>query len=267
MPAQPLPPIAQVIPSFDSASHVLLLADFDGTLVPIRERPEECFLTGEVRDTLASLAALPCCSVAIISGRELKDLEARVQLADIHYAGNHGLEIKLGHDLFIQPVAMSLKEPLNTIAQELIHALAAIPGAWLQHKQLTLSIHYRQVDVAKHQEVIKLVNDIAGAHSKNGQFELHHGKMVVEVRPAVSWNKGTSTKWLHQQLRMSADTRIIYVGDDLTDEDAFVAWPDEITVHVGTTVTTHARYQVPDTAAVHRFLLEVSAYWQHRTSY
>lgn len=264
MPVQPLPPLDQLEPSLAEASHVLLMVDFDGTLVPIRKRPEECILPEEVRCTLASLATLPCCSVAIISGRELIDLEARVKLANVPYAGNHGLEIMIGHDLFIEPTASALREPINTIAHELIREVAAIPGAWVQHKQFTLSIHYRQAEKALHSQLIKLVEETTASHSTSGQFEVRHGKMVVEIRPAVAWNKGTSTQWLYQQLLLSGNTRVIYVGDDTTDEDAFAVWPEEITIHVGSSSGTKARYMVPDTAAVHAFLREVLNYLQHR---
>ncbi|HMP16359.1 MAG TPA: trehalose-phosphatase, partial [Gemmatales bacterium] len=100
MPTLPLPALASIEPSFHGAEQVLLGLDFDGTLVPIQERPETCHLTVSQRAILERCAALPGVTACIISGRSLADIERRLQLPGWHYAGNHGLEIRLGNKRF-----------------------------------------------------------------------------------------------------------------------------------------------------------------------
>lgn len=239
------------------AKHVLLFSDFDGTLVPIANHPVECRLTEQARMTLESLARLSRCSVAIISGRELADLQQKVALKNIGYAGNHGLEIEMGSLRYTQLAAATLRNQLLTLAELLTHYLADIPGAWVQHKGLSLSIHYRQVSTDLHARVQQVIRDGMTPHLKQGHVVLRDGKMVVEVRPAVAWHKGSCTRWLYEQLRLPEGTRVVYLGDDQTDEDAFAAWPEEITIRVGPGDNSLARYMLPDTEAVQAFLQEL----------
>jgi trehalose-phosphatase len=81
--------------------------------------------------------------------------------------------------------------------------------------------------------------------------------MVIDVRPAVEWNKGHAARWLLERYSSSAALPI-YIGDDTTDEDAFAALPeDALTIRVGWHPETHARFWVPDVCAVRRFLLAI----------
>jgi trehalose 6-phosphate phosphatase len=257
MPARVLPALDQIVPSLAEAGHVLLLSDYDGTLTPIQPRPELCHLSDELHGILTTLASLNHCTVGIVSGRELADIESRLGIRKAHYIGNHGLEIKTGDVVFVDPAADALRDPLRSISVALNKDLTGIPGAWVQDKQLSLSIHFRQVDSSRHLQVLKLVEEKLAQHSSPGQFELHFGKMVTEVRPAIPCNKGIASRWLHQRLQLPVNTRVIYLGDDTTDEDAFVVWRDEITIHVGNSLATHANYLLSDPAAVHVFLFEL----------
>lgn len=257
MPARVLPPLDQIVPSLAEAGHVLLLSDFDGTLTPIQPRPELCQLSEELHGILTTLASLNTCTVGIVSGRAIEDLESRLKIRKAHYIGNHGLEIKTGDTLFVDPAADALRNPLRAISAALQKELTSVPGAWVQDKQLSLSVHFRQVDSSRHLPMLNLVETQLALHSTPGQFELHFGKMVTEVRPAIPCNKGIATRWLHQRLQLPANTRVIYLGDDTTDEDAFAVWRDEVTIHVGTSLATHANYLVSDPAAVHVFLFEL----------
>ena len=81
------------------------------------------------------------------------------------------------------------------------------------------------------------------------------GHQVLEIRPRVSWNKGTAVQWVIERLDESSHRLVFYFGDDRTDEDAFASLPDGVTVKVASEATrTLARYQLTDPDAVEHFL-------------
>src|SRR5437667_6410247 len=97
-----LPRIASEV---ESAGNLLIFLDFDGTLAPVVNDPTLASIPPETLRTLTSLAGLEKVSLAIISGRALADLKARVGLPNLIYAGNHGLEISGPGMYYLQPTA------------------------------------------------------------------------------------------------------------------------------------------------------------------
>jgi trehalose-phosphatase len=233
------------------AEHLLLCLDFDGTLTPIVEDPATAYLSPPMQRVLRSLAGHKRVSLAIISGRERSDLQAHVGIPGLIYAGNHGLEISGPGCLFVEPTAASHCEALKEFAAALTKKLRPIPGAFVEDKNLTLSVHYRRVAAADEEKIRRIVQEaLAGT---NDPFLLTFGDKVFEIRPRVSWNKGTAVGWIKEQLG-KPDALAIYLGNDVTDEDAFAALPEGITVKVGSVSETAAHYQVESPAEVGRFL-------------
>jgi trehalose 6-phosphate phosphatase len=205
--------------------------------------------------TLAALAAADRVAVGIVSGRKLADLRARVGLEGIAYAGNHGLEIQGPGFSFREPASASVIDHLCRLVDELGAALAAIPGAWVEHKELSATVHYRQANPQDIPAVFETVQCLAATLVNARQVDLVHGKMVLEIRPRVAWHKGMAVGWLSERMQAAgAETALLYFGDDHTDEDAFAMLPGAITVHVGQNSATAARYSVRDHAEVHRFM-------------
>lgn len=232
---------------------VLLFVDFDGTLVPIRDDPMACRLSDEGRDLLRRIAAHPNAAAAVVSGRDLPDLRPRVGVEGVAYAGNHGLEIQGVGFEFREPGAAALAGELAAITAELTAALAGVSGAWVQNKVLSASVHYRQTPPALVPAVREAVDRAVGHHRE--RFVLRGGKMVLEVRPAVDWHKGRAVRWLWEKLAAADPNPVaIYLGDDATDEDAFAAVPDGVTVMVGPSRQTAARYRLDGPPDVTRFL-------------
>jgi trehalose 6-phosphate phosphatase len=232
---------------------VLLFVDFDGTLVPIREDPMACRLSDEGRELLGRIAAHPNAAAAIVSGRDLPDLRPRVGVDGLAYAGNHGLEIQGVGFEYREPGAEALAGELASVTSMLSAELAGVSGAWVQNKVLSASVHYRQTPAALVPVVKKTVDEIVRPHRE--RFVLRGGKMVLEVRPAVDWNKGRAVRWLWEKLAEGAPNPVaIYLGDDATDEDAFAAVPDGVTVMVGPSRQTAARYRLDGPSDVTRFL-------------
>lgn len=236
------------------APHVFLLLDFDGTLAPIVARPELAVLPDEVRTLLQQLNLSSRADVAVISGRALPDLKQRVGL-DLIYAGNHGLEIE-GHGLQFQGLDLSRVMPaLQAVIATLLDALQSVPGALMENKGATLSIHYRAVEDASVQDVVHAVEAACAKYAD--VLEVHHGKKVVEVRPKVEWGKGEASRWILQHLGNAA-TLTVSMGDDRTDEDIFKALPDSISIKVGDGETA-AKYRVAGPEDVRAVLLRIHA--------
>src|SRR5206468_4160628 len=126
------------------APHVLLYLDYDGTLAPIVSDPAKACLSAPMAVTLRALGACELMSVTIISGRERADLQARVGVPGLIYAGNHGLEISGPGFVFIEPAAVACEEALQRLAADLTVRLRPIAGAFVEDKGLTVSVHFRQ---------------------------------------------------------------------------------------------------------------------------
>jgi len=241
------PAIAQRIAS---AGHVALLLDFDGTISEIVSRPEDAEMAPQIRPHLQALAARPGFHVAVVSGRALEDVRARTGLENVIYVGNHGLEIEAGTTRFREPHAESLRRELRSLALQLKLALAETDGLEIEDKGLTLSVHYRRVPEQLHHWVREVTN---GAAARSRSFLCREGKMVLEVKPQSTWNKGYAIKWILREI-LPSPSLPIYIGDDVTDEDAFAAIPQGITIRVGDPGVSRAHFYLPHVAAVGEFL-------------
>jgi trehalose 6-phosphate phosphatase len=221
-----------------AADRVLFLADYDGTLTPIVSRPEEAVLSDDMRDRLIVLASVPKITVGVISGRELMDVEGLVAIGGIYYAGNHGLEMDGPGYSYVNPEAEAARPLLHELAGKLGEALGGIEGIVLQDKNLSLSVHYRLVAPEREAEVAGIVRGLTGPLAAAGKVRLFPGKKVWEVRPPVDWNKGKAVLALRDEVARefsAAGMLTVFLGDDVTDEDAFgvVTPPGGWSVYVG----------------------------------
>ena len=171
-------------------------------------------------------------------------------MSGLIYAGNHGLDIVCGPLRLIEPTAAVSQPALDAMAETMSNRLAAIPGILVEHKGLTLSVHYRMVEDGLHEEVRRLIHAVLA--STDHPFVLTTGKRVFEIRPRTYWNKGTAMNWIKEQI--APDARILYVGDDRTDEDAFRVCPDGVSIRVGPSPDTVASYFLDTQADVHALL-------------
>jgi trehalose-phosphatase len=206
------------------AGRVLLLFDYDGTLTPIVARPEEALLPGDLRRYLELLTANPHYIVGIVSGRSLEDLAVLAHVPGLIYAGNHGMEIRGPGLDFAHPGAVAARETLDRAQSELAGALAEVPGVIVEHKGLTLTVHYRGTPEQRATEVDATVTETTSPFIESGELRLTRGKMVVEVRPAIAWDKGKAIEKIREEC---GDLPFpVYFGDDRTDEDGFRAAQD-----------------------------------------
>lgn len=235
---------------------VLVALDFDGTLSDIVARPEDAQLTEDRRQLLRELNSRPRFAVAVISGRTLEDLRERVGLDDIAYAGHHGLQIAGPGFQHVPPEAEAFRETAARLGGTLEAQIGRIPGVIFEHKGVSLSVHYRLVEGEQRATVQRAIRDVVTPAASAGDVRVVLGKEVVNMLPPVEWHKGSALRWL-MELLDSIPHRVggifpIYIGDDVTDEDAFpVARESGIAARVGPpTGDSAAEYTLADPAEV-----------------
>ena len=231
--------------------------DYDGTLTPIVARPELAVLDDDMRAALARLAEHTV--VGVISGRDVEDVRAMVDTAGLWYAGSHGFDIVAPDgDRVELEAAEAFRGALGDAAAALRSALASIPEAWVEEKRYADAVHFRQVDDAAIVDVEAAVDRAVAAHPglrKTG------GKRVFELRPDIDWDKGHALWSLFERAGLRRGMSLpVFVGDDLTDEDAFVALgADGAGIVVADTPRdTAARYFLRDPGEVRSFLDELA---------
>ncbi|KPK83068.1 MAG: hypothetical protein AMS25_01310 [Gemmatimonas sp. SM23_52] len=236
-----------------AARRPAMFLDYDGTLTPIVSQPEEAVLADSMRDVLSELAQL--CIVAIVSGRDRADVQPLVGLDGLVYAGSHGFDIKGPDGLRMEHTGGRECLPdLDSAERELRARIEPIPGARVERKRFAIANHYRNVADADVPKVEAAVREVLGMY---GRLRMSAGKKVYELRPDIDWDKGRAVLWLLEALGLDGvDVLPFYLGDDVTDEDAFrVLGERGIGVLVGTpSYLTHARYGLRDTSEVEQLL-------------
>jgi len=220
-------------------ARLLLAFDFDGTLSPIAPTPEAARLPATTRRLLKKAAArYPS---AVISGRALADIEARMHGLGIRYLfGNHGLETSL---------STSAPHPqvdrwLPTLERE----LAGHKGIVIENKRHSVAVHFRSAP--DHARALAIVNPIV---ERLPHVRIVHGLASVNLLPRAGVNKGTA---LRRALTVSGCRIALYIGDDITDEDAFGALGEEklIAIRIGRSSTTRARFHIASREAIDELL-------------
>jgi trehalose 6-phosphate phosphatase len=235
-----------------SENPVALFLDYDGTLTPIVSRPELAVLSDAMRAVLRKLAWL--CPVAVVSGRDLRNVEALVGLKDLIYAGSHGFDISGPRGLRMELAEAKRALPeLDAAEAELALRLEGVRGAWVERKRYSVAVHFRAVsekDLPEIEEAVRAVLASREGLRKKG------GKKVVELSPDLDWDKGAAVLWAIDALGLPPSVVPLYIGDDLTDEDAFKVLSDRgLGIFVGQPgLATHARYFLRDPGEVQIFL-------------
>ena len=195
----------------------MLGLDFDGTLAPIVPDPDlarpDPALIGLLKQLSPRLRQL-----VLLSGRDTEVLERRVPVDAIRLIGNHGLEQSHAGRSSLSPSA----EPFVSSLERTFAAIALIPevsraGVRVERKRAAISVHFRQ---AREPGIEARLEAALQPMARREGLRLHPGRFVWELRPAVDVNKGTVISGLAIELKPQA---MVYVGDDLTDADAFRA--------------------------------------------
>lgn len=237
----------------------LLMLDFDGTLSPIANTPDQAELPAETKILLQKLKGKKGVHLAIISGRSLKDLKTKTGLSNIIYAGNHGLQAQIYNRKYSFPLNKETLKTLAEIKSKLKQLASQFDGLLIEDKRLILSFHFRKVAAGKIPKLKLLFNRILEPSKKDGLVNIVTGKKVWEIRPKVEWDKGRFALLLIDEIKKIAKKPpvTLYIGDDATDEDVFRRVENAITIRVGKGRKTKARYYLKNTKEVVKFLQEI----------
>ena len=229
--------------------------DYDGTLTPIVEDPDQALLAETTRQLLRRLSK--SWLVVIMSGRGLEDVRKHVGIDGLVYAGSHGFNIVGPHDSFHEEPWKELRSDLDEVEGDVRRRLQDLDGVRVERKPYSIAMHYRQATA----EVGSLLKErLDGLASNYTNLRLTDGKKVFEFRPRVDWDKGKALLYLLDRLYLDSSRALpIYFGDDTTDEDAFRAIVDR---GIGVLVTennqsTYASYVLRDPDEVAVFIEEL----------
>ncbi|XP_038999878.1 probable trehalose-phosphate phosphatase H isoform X2 [Hibiscus syriacus] len=206
---------------------IVMFLDYDGTLSPIVEDPDRAFMSKKMRKTVRKLAK--CFPTAIVSGRCRDKVYKFVKLAELYYAGSHGMDIKApeirsksnrdNEPLLFQPASEFLPM-IDEVYRQLVDTTKSTPGAKVENNKFCVSVHFRCVNEKRWSELAQQVRSVLKEYPK---LRLTQGRKVLEIRPTIKWDKGKALEFLLESLGYAncSDVFPVYIGDDRTDEDAF----------------------------------------------
>uniref|UniRef100_A0ACD5XKT9 Uncharacterized protein n=1 Tax=Avena sativa TaxID=4498 RepID=A0ACD5XKT9_AVESA len=249
---------------------IVMFLDYDGTLSPIVNDPDAAFMSETMRMAVRSVAKqFP---TAIVSGRCRDKVFEFVKLAELYYAGSHGMDIKgpakssSGHakskakGVLFQPASEFLPM-IEQVTQRLVEETRHVPGAKVENNKFCVSVHFRCVDEKSWASLAETVKCVVREYPK---LRVSQGRMVFEVRPSIKWDKGKALEFLLESLGFADCSNVlpVYIGDDRTDEDAFRMLRQRTGQGVGILVSKHpketsASFSLQEPAEVMEFLLRL----------
>jgi trehalose 6-phosphate phosphatase len=231
-----------------------LFLDFDGTLVDIAPRPEAVVVPESLGPTLRSLRDTLNGALAIVTGRSIAVIDGFLAAGRFDTAGLHGVEHRLAGEFF--PCRPEDHPDLRKAIEALKDRFALIPGVLIEDKGCSVAVHWRLAPDAEEkagQAIAEMATALGPA------YRLQRGKAVAEVLPARATKGDAIAQFLEDAPYRGR--RPIFIGDDLTDEQAFerIAGLNGVPVRVGPG-PTQARYRVATPSA----LRDVLARWAAR---
>lgn len=206
---------------------IVIFLDYDGTLSPIVQDPDQAFMANEMREAVRDVAEY--FPTAIVSGRSRDKVHSFVRLSELYYAGSHGMDIKgpaKGHKnrkgdqgVLFQP-AKDFLPMMDEVYKALLEETKSTPGAKVENNKFCLSVHFRRVDEKLWADLAEKVKSVLKEYPK---LRSTQGRKVLEIRPTIKWDKGKALEFLLETLGFANSDKVlpIYIGDDRTDEDAF----------------------------------------------
>ncbi|KAL3527759.1 hypothetical protein ACH5RR_012415 [Cinchona calisaya] len=217
------------ITNASNGKQIVMFLDYDGTLSPIVEDPDRAFMSDAMRATVRKLARY--FPTAIVSGRCRDKVYSFVRLAELYYAGSHGMDIKgpskgskykKGSEAvrFQPDTATEFLPMIDKVYEALLEKTKSTAGAKVENNKFCVSVHFRCVDEKKWVELAQQVKSVLKDYPK---LRLTQGRKVLEIRPTIKWDKGKALEFLLESLGYAnrKDVFPVYIGDDRTDEDAF----------------------------------------------
>jgi trehalose 6-phosphate phosphatase len=212
---------AQVLAKRLSGKRIAVFLDYDGTLTPIVERPDDAIISASMRAAVEALARRS--TVCVVSGRDRAVVQRLMGVVDLVVAGSHGFDIWSPNGGALErDEGARFAELLGRVTETLRARMKGIVGALVEPKKSSVAVHYRLVAEEDRSQVRMIVDDVL--NSEADALKVTPGKMVYELQPKIDWDKGKAVLYLLEALELdAADVVPLYVGDDITDEHAFQA--------------------------------------------
>jgi trehalose-phosphatase len=251
--------LVEIVQTRRRGRQLLLLLDYDGTLVPIAPHPAEARPTPELLDILTRLLARPNFTVMVVSGRPLADLVELLPLPGLDLLGSHGGEGRVGGRPWTRPPLSGSPWEVNLWRRRLLDCLHGFTGWRLEDKPLGFALHYRQVAPAQQGQLLEALAPWRQEVRRSGNYHILTGKKVLEVLPA-GVSKGAAL-WEILSAPSFSGSFPVYLGDDDTDETVFAVLRQQgLSVKVGAPgPATAAAYGLESPAQVRQFLARLAA--------
>lgn len=240
--------MSQINDVHTAVPQLAIFTDFDGTLVELAETPDAVEVDDTLADQLQRAVNELDSAFAVLTGREIADIDKFLAPLHLPIAGAHGTQRRRA-DGFVETV-----DPAIVLgAEEIAHAVEALvhanPTLLLEAKEGAVALHYRQapeLEAAVRIAMEEAVHNVP-------DFTLVPGKMVLEARPRAA-SKGEALRAFMREEPFLGRTPI-FIGDDTTDEDAFIAAQDlgGVGIKLGDGETA-ARMRIPNVASVHALI-------------
>lgn len=236
------------------SNKIILCTDYDGTLVKIKKTPSLAILSKPRFELLKRLADNSNINLVIVSGRSHNSLNSLVPIKNVTIISNHGFRISSAQFNWIHPGVSKIFNTMRRVYPILKCELNIFEGVFVEDKEITLTLHYRNVNSNLIRGIKTKVNEIIKQYSKN--LKITTGKKILEIRPDIAWNKGLAVNKFLAGNQLEKDKNlIIYIGDDKTDEDAFGILHDKaLTIKVGKSKNTSAGYYLLNVNDVYKLL-------------
>lgn len=241
-------------------ARLVVLSDFDGTLAEFDLDPTLPRIRSDAFAALVALSSLSHVTLGLVSGRRVADLARRVPLgSEVYMAGLHGLEIVVDDRSWRHDAVERALTAVQALETSLAPLVAGWAGARLEAKGAAVAVHVRGVARDDRARVLAAADATAAPWLTAGALRQLVGADVHEYLPAAAWNKGDAVRWIaHDVERDTGETpALVYFGDDLTDEDAFRAVGDGVSIVVGRRASA-ARYRLDAPADVAALLADLA---------
>ena len=229
----------EIVEKYKNSKSRLFLLDYDGTLIPFRENPDECVPDKELIDILKKLSKDERNDVVIISGRDRNSLDRFFKKLKIYLVAEHGAMIrdKKGEWYEIEPLSTEWKDKVREILEMFV---SRTPGSFIEEKEFSIAWHYRKVDPELASIRVYELKHILLNLIINLNLDILEGNKVIEIKNS-GINKGRAAT--HFITKRNYDF-IIAMGDDVTDEDMFKSLPkNAYTIRIGFEISS-AKYNL-----------------------
>jgi len=222
--------LAEEVAALTRAPRLILLLDYDGTLVPIASSPELAAPDDELLLLLGDLARRPGTALHIVSGRPRATLEEWFGGLPIGLWAEHGFWQRTARGDWTAAADLP-PDWLRQLRPMLDQFTRATPGSFVEEKAAAVAWHYRLADAKLGRRQAHELRMLLGDALSNQPFEVLDGKKVIEIRL-----RGVNKSRAAAAVGDAAGPlpAILAIGDDQTDDDLFAALPrTAVTIAVG----------------------------------